>query len=77
MELKPYCILRMTDRGTIYWCEDVDGKAVCRQEQSYWARSYSEITDVEPHVLGDLQDSPFSGFGIYHDGGKILRPGRG
>ena len=72
MQLKPYWHGRMTDRGTIFWCENVDGQAVCQKEQTFWAMSYSDIVEVTPHVLGIIKEN-----GVYKDGRRILVHGAG
>ena len=77
MNLKPYWHGRMTDRGTVFWCANEDGKAVCYKEQGFWGMKYAERKDVEPRVLGEIKTHLISGEGIYKDDRRILTPGRG
>ena len=79
MLLKPYWHGRMTDRGTIFWCENVDGQAVCQKEQTFWAMSYSDIVEVTPHVLGTIKENSkrIGCDGVYKDGKRILVHGAG
>jgi hypothetical protein len=75
VKLTPYWHGIMTDRGTVFWCENVNGEAVCRQEQSFWGMQYTERKDVAPRVLGTIVDGRFPG--IYKGDNRILREGRG
>ena len=72
---RPFWHGTMTDRGTVFYCRNILGRAICYSTERFWAMSYADRENCPPKDMGRWTDR-----GILHADGNpipILVRGRG